>query len=97
MHGNLYFDSAILLYYVKCFNLLHFSCLTTVKCGEELELSYSGLINLLGLLARTEATFSSACFRAWPSSVFSSYSVSEREVMGDDFFHLRAAFQWKEK
>lgn len=73
------------MYYIKYFNLLHFSCLTTVKSGEELLLSYSGLISLLGLLARTEAALGSACFGAWPSSVFSSYSVSEREAMGDDF------------
>lgn len=65
--------------------MLHFSCLTTVESGEELLLSYSGLISLLGLLARTEAALGSACFGAWPSSVFSSYSVSEREAMGDDF------------
>lgn len=73
------------MYYIEYFNLLHFSHLTTVKSGEELLLSYSGLISLLGLLARTEAALGSACFRAWPSPVFSSCSVSEREVMGDDF------------
>lgn len=53
--GHFYFPSAILSCYVKCFNLLHFSCLATVKSGEKLELSHSGLINLLRLLARTEA------------------------------------------
>lgn len=52
---------------------------------EGLWLSSSGFIHLRRLPAGTEAALGSAGFRAWPSSVFSSYSVSEREVMGDDF------------
>lgn len=62
---------------------------------EGLWLSPSGFIHLLGLPAGTEAALSSAGFRAWPSSVFSSYSISEREVMGDDFSICKLPSNWK--